>query len=208
MEPQPESRAHPRAKAHIKVDYHHGTTTGIGHTADISEGGLYLVCDHPAKPGARVYMRLYLPGGSSGDPLKLIGVVKRATNRAAVYDETPPGMAIAFQVAYSRTKQELHDFMEMLFDEGSVASFVDTLPGDGGPPAYIARFPDIEGQARARTIPPADLEAAFSFTASAPGTTDVAHQDDKSEGRSIRIAVVVVALAIVAYIAARAAGFV
>ena len=187
-----ESRAHPRAKAHIKVEYHFGTTTGIGHTDDISEGGLLLSCDHPASPGARVYLRLHLPGSESADPLKLIGVVTRSTPRAGA--DSGPAMAIAFQVAYSRTRDQLHEFMEMLF-EGSDRGSVDRLEDGDAPATYVARFPDVEGHERARTIPPRELDAAFSFT---PGATE---PEPSRWGRPVRIALVLVALVLVIYVA-------
>ena len=186
-----ESRAHPRAKAHIKVEYHFGTTTGIGHTDDISEGGLLLSCDHPAQPGTRVYLRLHLPGSQSADPLKLIGVVTRSVPRTGT--DSGPAMAIAFQVAYSRTRDQLHEFMEMLF-EGHDRTGVDRLEDGDAPAAYVARFPDVEGHERARTIPPRELDAAFSFT---PGTGEV---ESPRWALIVRVALVVVAVVLVGYL--------
>lgn len=197
MESDGESRAHPRAKAQIKVEYHHGTTTGIGHSDDISEGGIYLSCNQPAAPGTRVYLRLHLPSSPSGDPLKLIGVVTRSTNQRTMPDvDSSPGMAIAFQVAYARTKDQLHDFMQMLLEKGEVLGDVDRLEDGEGPPAYVARFPDLEGQERARTIPPRELEAAFSFTPLPPEAEPA--PEEESDGVAFRIAVIVVVLVLMA----------
>ena len=106
-------------------------------------------------------------------------------------------MAVAFQVAYSRTRDQLHAFMEMLFDESDRGS-VDRLDDGDAPATYVARFPDVEGHERARTIPPRELDAAFSFT---PGE---AAPEPVKWGRPVRIALVVVALGLVAYIAYQA----
>jgi hypothetical protein len=205
MESDGESRAHPRAQAQIKVEYHHGTTTGVGYTDNISEGGIYLMCDHPASPGTRVYLRLHLPGSDTGDPVKLIGVATRSTYQEGVHDpDTSPGMAISFEVAYSRTKEQLHDFMAMIFDEASAGGTVARLDDEEAPSAYVARFPEVDGQARARTIPPRELDAAFSFT-SPPSETEPP-PEAPDDGATLRIAVVVVAAVLVVIVALQAMG--
>ncbi|MEZ4444856.1 MAG: PilZ domain-containing protein [Polyangiaceae bacterium] len=199
-----DSRVHPRAKAQIKVEYHYGTTTGIGHSDDISEGGLFLLCDRPAAKGTRIYLRLHLPGSRSGDPLKLIGVVTRATGRIGLVESDPHmGMAIKFQVAYSRTKQELHDFMDLLLVEAADQN-VDHLDGGEHGSAYVARFPHLEGYERATTLPPQDLDAAFSFTP-APPQTQVRFRFLGET--TIKLAVLLLALALVGYFVSQYAGF-
>jgi len=109
-----EARAHPRAPARVRVEYQFGSTIGVGHTNDISEGGLFLHCDDIATPGTRIYMELYLPGRQHPDALKIIGMVKRV--------EEGTGMGIHFEVAYARTRQLLHDFMHDLLDDEEGAS--------------------------------------------------------------------------------------
>ncbi len=104
-----EARAHPRAPARVRVEYHFGSTIGVGYTNDISEGGLFLHCDDFATPGTRIYMELYLPGRLHPEALKIIGMVKRVQNEA--------GMGIHFEVAYARTRQLLQDFMHDLLDD-------------------------------------------------------------------------------------------
>jgi hypothetical protein len=105
MSPSVDARVHPRARAHIRVEYHFGNTAGVGSTNDISEGGLFMRCDHSAEPGTRVYLRLYLPGSMDGEALKIIGMVKRRRSGAE------PGMGIHFEIAYSKTREQLGDFM-------------------------------------------------------------------------------------------------
>lgn len=109
-----EARAHRRARARVRVEYHFGGTIGVGFTNDISEGGLFLHCEEIAPPGTRVYMELYLPGRRHPEALKIIGMVKRASDRA--------GMGIRFEVAYARTRQLLHDFMHDLLDDEEIMS--------------------------------------------------------------------------------------
>jgi len=196
MVPDGESRAHPRAKAHIKVEYHFGTTTGIGHSDDISEGGLLLSCDHPAEPGTRVYLRLHLPGSQSADPLKLIGVVTRSMPRTGMEDaDAGPAMAVAFQVAYSRTREQLHGFMEMLFEgEGAL---VDRLDDGEAPAAFVARFPELDGHERAQTLPPRELDAAFSFDT---GPAEPERSRWSAIGGRIALVVVVLGLVVLAVV--------
>ena len=109
---QGEARAHPRARARIKVEYHFGSTTGVGHTMDISEGGIFLIGQRVARPGTRIYLRLYLPG-SQADPLKLIGLVTRAVTPREDED-LEIGMGIHFEIAYARTRTALFGFIGAL----------------------------------------------------------------------------------------------
>lgn len=105
---------------------------GVGHTNDISEGGLFLHCDDVAEPGTRIYMELYLPGRRNPEALKIIGMVKRTRQDT--------GMGIHFEVAYARTRQLLQDFMQDLLDheEGiSMRTFapqvaVESAEAEGG----------------------------------------------------------------------------
>ena len=78
---QEDARAHPRARARVKVDYHFGDTTGEGHTVDVSEGGIFLAAENIAPVGTRVYLRIHLELEGTRyeeEPLKIIGVVARA----------------------------------------------------------------------------------------------------------------------------------
>ena len=102
------------------MEFHYGSTTGVGHTSDISHGGLFLSCNTVADEGARIYLRLYLPNQRT-DPLKIIGLVKRA-----VADGEEPGMGIHFEVAYAKTRDALGEFIDKLLvyddnDRGAAA---------------------------------------------------------------------------------------
>jgi len=117
-----DARQHPRARARIKVEYQYGTTTGVGHTTDISEGGIFLSSRRLAAPGTRVYLRMYLPGEDVDDPLKVIGEVVRVVRPAAIPSgshggrepESKAGMGIQYEVAYARTRETLGGFVGRL----------------------------------------------------------------------------------------------
>src|SRR5688572_4092739 len=104
----PDSREHPRARARIRVEYQFGTTTGVGYTTNISEGGMFLSCGDAAHSpslvavdaatvGARIYLRVHLPGSRAGDALKIIGSVTRVERADGA--EAEAGMGICFEVA-------------------------------------------------------------------------------------------------------------
>jgi Tfp pilus assembly protein PilZ len=165
-----ESREHPRARARIQVAYHHGATTGIGLSGDISEGGLFLECDRPAQVGARVYLRLHLPGTTRREPLKVIGTVTRSVDRpgvAGARGSRAPGMGIRFEVAYSRTREVLNDFVSNLLEhEGTDAPpEVELLAEEmeTTPQTWVARFPTPPGSPRAKTLSAAEVERVFAF---------------------------------------------
>ena len=110
MAPTPaQARAHPRAQKRVRVEYHYGSVMGVGWTNDISEGGISLYAEHTAPAGSRIYLRIYLSDDPATQPLKVIGMVKR-TQRGGD-DNQPVGMGIHFEVAYSRTREQLSSFM-------------------------------------------------------------------------------------------------
>ncbi len=162
----------------MRVAYHFGTTTATGYSNDISLGGMFLECQRVAPPGARVYLRVHLPGSGEDDPLKIIGTVTRSlSEEAANAAGTAPGMGLHFEVAYARTREQLGAFMESLLR--------NALPrgqGSDPPPArapaeirlvrgsteerktYAARFPSGVGDApRVDSMRPQEVERAFSF---------------------------------------------
>jgi Tfp pilus assembly protein PilZ len=165
-----ESREHPRARARIKVAYHFGGSTGVGRSGDISEGGLFLECERPAQVGARVYLRLYLPGTAGQEPLKVIGTVTRSVNRpqvAGARGARPTGMGIRFEVAYSRTRDVLADFVGNLLEHAGADAppEVELLEEDveASLSTWVARFPQPPGTPRAQTLSAAEVERVFAF---------------------------------------------
>ncbi len=104
-----EARQHPRARAKIRVEYHFGSTTGIGYTNDVSTGGLFLETDLVAPEGARIYLSLYVPGSAASRPLKMIGSVRRQNDARAA--SAPAGMGIRFEVAYTHAREALGGFV-------------------------------------------------------------------------------------------------
>ena len=139
-----EARAHPRARAQIKVVYHHGSTTAVGHSTDISAGGLFLVGHQLARPGTRIYLRLHLPSALASEPLKIIGVVTRAVRPANDDPSDETGMGVHFEVAYARTRGALSSFVEslLLLDNPEARRpSIHLLPGaTEEQPAYAIHF--------------------------------------------------------------------
>ena len=138
-----EARQHPRARAKIRVEYQFGATSGAGYTNDVSEGGLFLETDAPAPEGSRIYLRLFVPGERSNQPLKMIGIVRR--QRESPEPGTPNGMGIRFEVAYTRARECLGGFIgealtdpmtvrESTLDEAGEADDAETPP----PPSVAA----------------------------------------------------------------------
>jgi hypothetical protein len=155
-----EAREHPRAMARVKVEYHFGTTTNLGHTSDLSEGGMFLACRDVAPPGTRVYLRLFMPGSHAGEPLKIIGFVTRAVNAG----ET--GMGIHFEVAYARTREQLADFLANLRAAAAPPAPIKALSG-GEARGFSARFPDPPhlGYQRLPSLRPPEVDRVFAFDA-------------------------------------------
>lgn len=150
----PDAREHPRARARIRVEYHFGSTTGAGHTSDISEGGMFLECDRAAQQGTRVYLRIHLPGSRAGDPLKIIGSVTRSDR-----GQKRQGMGIHFEVAYSRTRETLADFVHglLLHPTTDAIRVLDGATDDR--PSYGVQL----GADRQRMLSATEVESAFAF---------------------------------------------
>ncbi len=201
----PDAREHPRASARIKAEYNFGSTTGVGHTTNISEGGIFLCCRRIAQPGTRVYLRLYLPGSMVGDPLKVIGVVVRSRQPFTVAGSNPSeeGMGIRFEVAYARTREALNDFVQNLLLHPDLGGHnIEMVPGSSHEhPAFAVQLATDEP--RGKTLSAHELNAAFSFEP----------RDDASEIRwgklgalAVKLLLVVAVVGTAAYLAARMSG--
>lgn len=196
--PGPDAREHPRARARIRVEYHFGSTTGSGYTTDISEGGLFLACDRTAQQGTRVYLRIHLPGSRAGDPLKIIGAVTRADRSLRALAEEPEsqrGMGIHFEVAYSRTREALSDFIQgLLLQPAGAATLIQVLEGASETsPAFGVR---LGLDSRDPMLSATEVESAFAFDTSQRERVE-APQTSATLFRVV-VALVVVALAICA----------
>jgi hypothetical protein len=133
-----EERLHPRAQAKIHVEFHFGSTMGVGTTNDVSEGGLFLETTTLADPGTRIYMRMHLPGAATEHSLKVIGVVRRRVD--GTEEGHGPGMGIRFEVAYRRAREALGGFMEDLIrDPDAPRESVYGPEGAPPPPAPSLR---------------------------------------------------------------------
>jgi hypothetical protein len=191
--PGPDAREHPRATARIRVEYHFGTTTGAGHTADISEGGMFLACHEAPQQGARVYLRIYLPGSQAGDPLKIIGVVTRADRPVATVTTRQSGMGIHFEVAYSRTRESLSNFMRTLLIHPDALGQIERLSGPEA--AYGVRL--SPGPAREEMLSSEELASAFAFDATRLSRPPVA---DTANRLTVRLLIAATVLAVVTYL--------
>lgn len=176
-----DARAHPRARAQIEVEYRFGGTTGVGHSTDISEGGIFLHCDRVARAGSRVYLRLHLPGSRAGHPLAIVGVVKRTREPLTVAGNPAPqpGMGIEFEVAYARTRVQLADFVETMLTGGAI----DPPPaiqelGEGAEARFGARL-----GGNGVLMQPAEIDRVFGFAA---------RTSDENGARRFRIVIILV----------------
>lgn len=200
---QAEAREHRRARARVRVEYHFGTTTALGHSGDISEGGMFLECDHVAPQGTRVYLRVHLPGSRAGDPLKIIGIVTRTVDADhAESAGSPPGMGLHFEVAYARTREQLAEFMEQLLLQ--TADDIRLLQGSTEEnKTYLARFPGHDDPAYERldSLRPHDVERVFAFDIHRAASLDAPTPPDTTRRRTsaIKIALLATLIAIIAY---------
>ncbi len=201
----PDAREHPRASARIKVEYNFGSTTGVGHTTDISEGGLFLCCRRIAQAGTRVYLRLHLPGSMTGEPLKVIGAVVRSRRpfSAAGGDPSQEGMGIQFEVAYAKTREALNDFVNnLLLHPDLGGQNIKMVPGaTHDQPAFSVQLADDEP--RGKTLSAHELNAAFAFEP----------KDEAADARwgwlgttPAKVLLVLMALAAAAYMTGRLTG--
>jgi hypothetical protein len=167
-----EARAHPRARARIKVEFHYGSTTGVGHTMDISEGGIFLNCKRIAQTGTRIYLRLHLPGSQAGEPLKVIGLVTRAVQPKSVGggEDDGGGMGIHFEVAYARTREALGEFIEALLSNAGARGDIELVAGATTKrPEYSVRLGNVNvppvavGAPAPKPLTAAQVDKAFSF---------------------------------------------
>ncbi len=119
-------RVLPRIPAGLKVDYKYGTHVAQGMTADISEGGIFLISDSPATAGTKIYIHLHLTGGKP--PMKIIGHVRRTVDPAP---SVQPGMGISFEVIYANDSQQLKDFVGQTLGIKVTESNVAAVKGTG-----------------------------------------------------------------------------
>lgn len=203
---QAEAREHRRARARVRVEYHFGTSTALGHSGDISEGGMFLECDRVAPQGTRVYLRVHLPGSRAGDPLKIIGTVTRTVD--AEHAETagsPAGMGLHFEVAYARTREQLAEFMDSLLQHNSEEPRdIRLLKGSTEEnKTYLARFPALPDASYQRldTLRPPEVERVFAFDIegnTAPDTPDPL-QWRRVGATTAKLLLLAVVLALIAY---------
>ncbi len=148
-----EARKHARATAKIRVDYHYKNTIGVGHTTDISEGGLFLHCEPVPAVGTRIYLKICVP--DEPEPLKVIGRVMRVVERGP----RESGAGVHFEVAYSRIRGSLGEFMDaLLADEGGErlsqheGSMRRSMYGAAVPPGPEREDDDGRGEGTGRVV--------------------------------------------------------
>ncbi len=112
-----ERREHQRFDTSIAVDYASGETFLFAYLQNISEMGIFIRTDHPAKVGTRLRLRFNVD--AEENPLTLDGVVTWINPVRASGDNLNPGMGVRFTelspdrreavVSLVRTVAYLHD---------------------------------------------------------------------------------------------------
>ncbi|MCS6797758.1 MAG: TIGR02266 family protein [Myxococcota bacterium] len=91
--PGTERRSHPRFEAHLEVDYAHGDTFLFAYVENISEMGIFVRTDDPARVGTRLTLRF---SPRDAEPLLLQGEVVWINPVRPGGDNPNPGMGIRF----------------------------------------------------------------------------------------------------------------
>jgi type IV pilus assembly protein PilZ len=115
LSPQ-ERREHQRFETAIAVDYASGETFLFAYLQNISEMGIFIRTDHPARVGTRLRLRFQV---EEGEPLTLDGEVTWLNPLRESGDNLNPGMGVRFieltpdkreeVVGLVRTVAYLHD---------------------------------------------------------------------------------------------------
>jgi type IV pilus assembly protein PilZ len=111
-----ERREHQRFETAIAVDYASGDTFLFAYLQNISEMGIFIRTDHPARVGTRLRLRFNV---DEGEPLTLDGEVTWINPLRDTGDNLNPGMGVRFieltpdkrehVVGLVRTVAYLHD---------------------------------------------------------------------------------------------------
>ena len=86
-------REHQRFDTSIAVDYASGETFLFAYLQNISEMGIFIRTDHPARVGTRLRLRFQ---AEQGEPLTLEGEVTWINPLRASGDNLNPGMGVRF----------------------------------------------------------------------------------------------------------------
>jgi type IV pilus assembly protein PilZ len=97
-----ERREHQRFDTSIAVDYASGETFLFAYLQNISEMGIFIRTDHPARVGTRLRLRFQV---EHGEPLTLDGEVTWINPLRASGDNLNPGMGVRF-IELSADKRE------------------------------------------------------------------------------------------------------
>jgi type IV pilus assembly protein PilZ len=88
-----ERREHVRFETAISVDYASGETFLFAYLQNISEMGIFIRTDHPARVGSRLRLRFNV---DEGEPLTLDGEVTWINPLRETGDNLNPGMGVRF----------------------------------------------------------------------------------------------------------------
>jgi type IV pilus assembly protein PilZ len=97
-----ERREHQRFETAIAVDYASGDTFLFAYLQNISEMGIFIRTDHPARVGTRLRLRFNV---DEGEPLTLEGEVTWINPLRDTGDNLNPGMGVRF-IELSPDKRE------------------------------------------------------------------------------------------------------
>lgn len=149
-----------RVPAGLRVNYKYDSHMAEGLTADISEGGIFLLSDKPALPGTKIYLHLHLK--SDKPPMKIIGHVRRKVDPNG---PKPSGMGISFEVIYADDIQQLKSFVGETLGVPVTESNIAPVKGTGAfkhvidpppvrpkaPQTANAKTPQVASARKART---------------------------------------------------------
>jgi type IV pilus assembly protein PilZ len=97
-------REHQRFETSIAVDYASGETFLFAYLQNISEMGIFIRTDHPARVGTRLRLRFQV---EDGEPLTLDGEVTWLNPLRAAGDNLNPGMGVRFIELTPDTREQV-----------------------------------------------------------------------------------------------------
>jgi len=106
-------RKHPRTAAEIFVQYRLIGGSFVDSIKDVSEGGLFLSCEHPLPLHSTI--EIVFPDGNDADPLVVEGKIQRVVwSDKKSGEESRNGMAVVFDEMQTDKKKRLQHFLKKM----------------------------------------------------------------------------------------------
>jgi len=100
-------RAAPRAPVALGVDYRYGDCKGTAKTLNLSEGGMFIVMQHPPAVGTRVHLHFALPDCEPWESTAEVMWVRNPEDQHPY----PPGMGCQFVELPAEAQPRIADFV-------------------------------------------------------------------------------------------------